>query len=146
MAAVYNPIANEFFFAERGKGAFLNNKKIRVSETNNLEKSTIILSAFPNHEIEKLQKIFLRLMTTGGLRLLEHVLNLNLCYIAAGRYDGCISFYSTLPEWDKMPGILILEEAGGKITDFYGKEVKNDIIKFIASNKKLHNNMLKIVE
>ena len=146
LATVYNPATNEFFLAERGKGAFLNGKRIKVSKTKNPEKSTIVLSAFPNHEIEKLQRIFLRLMTSGGLRLLEHVLNLNLCYIANGRFDGYISFYSTLPEWDKLPGILILEEAGGKITDFSGNEIKKDSTKFVASNNKLHKDIMKIVE
>lgn len=61
-------------------------------------------------------------MTSGGLRLLTHLLNLNLCYIAAGRYDGIIAFYKALPEWDKLPGIFILEEAGGIITDFKGEK------------------------
>lgn len=145
MAVVYNPISDELFFAERGKGTWLNGKKIHVSEAADINRSTIILSAFPNHEIEMLQKIFLKLMTTGGLRLLQHVLNLNLCYTAAGRYDGCIAFYSRLPEWDKFPGMLILEEAGGKITDLNGAECKNDATKFIASNGKLHESLLRMV-
>jgi myo-inositol-1(or 4)-monophosphatase len=146
MSTVFNPISQEFFMAERGKGSFLNGKKIRVSETTDLNKSTIVLSAFPNHQIEKLQKIFVKMMTTGGLRLLEHVLNLNLCYIASGRYDGYVSFYSTLPLWDKLPGMLILKEAGGVITDFEGKKVKNDVVKFVASNRRLNKKLLEFVK
>jgi myo-inositol-1(or 4)-monophosphatase len=146
MSTVLNPFSQEFFMAEKGKGSFLNGKKIRVSETKDLNKSTIILSAFPNHQIDKLQKIFVKMMTTGGLRLLEHVLNLNLCYIASGRYDGYISFYSKLPLWDKLPGMLILREAGGVITDFEGRDVKNDVVKFVASNGKLHKKILEFVK
>lgn len=144
-ATVYNPSTNEFFYAEKGKGAFLNNKKIEVSKNRELEKSTIILGAYPNHQLEKLQKIFLNLMTSGGLRLLAHLINLNLCYIAAGRYEGIIGFYSILPEWDKLPGFFILEEAKGKVTDFSNKKWDNNIVKFIASNNLLHNELLKIV-
>lgn len=146
LSTVFNPVLNEFFMAEKGKGSFLNGKRIKVSDSTDIKKSTIILSAFPNHEIGKLEKIFVNMMTTGGLRLLGHVLNLNLCYIASGRYDGCISFYSNLPIWDKCSGMLILREAGGMLTDFNGDELRDDAVKFIASNGKIHKEMLNIVK
>jgi len=141
-ATVYNPITKELFFAEKGKGAFLNGKKIKVSKTKDLIKSTIILSAYPHYEIGTIEKIFTRLMNSVGLTLLLHLVNMNLCYIADGKYDGIIGYYSILPEWDKLPGVFILEEAGGLITDINGKKWNKSTTKFIASNKILHKNLL----
>jgi myo-inositol-1(or 4)-monophosphatase len=144
-SVVYNPITKDLFFAEKQKGAFLNNKRIEVSKTKDLHRSTIILAAFPNYKIKTLERIFSQLMRSGGLRLLMHVINLSLCYIAAGRYDGLIGFYKTLPEWDKVPGFFILEQAGGIVTDFSGRKWNNDTTKFVASNQNLHKELLKII-
>lgn len=144
-AVVYNPITKDLFWAERGKGAFNNNKKICVSKTKQLDKSTIILSAYPNYEIKKITKIFMSLMKTSGLRFLKLLTNLNLCYVAAGRYDGYIGFYKILPEWDKLAGFFILEEAHGVVTDFDNSEWNRNTTKFVASNNKLHEKIISIV-
>ncbi|MEM5777206.1 MAG: inositol monophosphatase [Candidatus Aenigmatarchaeota archaeon] len=144
-SVVYNPATKEFFYAEKSKGAFLNGEKIQVSSTNHLKKSTILFSVYPNYKLEKTTRIFVNLMKTGGLRFLTHLFNMNLCYVACGKFDGIIVFYKKLPEWDKIPGILILEEAGGLATNFDGKRWSRNDTKIIASNGILHKQLLKIV-
>ncbi len=115
------------------------------SSKKKLDETTIVLSAYPKYQVDKLERIFHILMSTGGLRLLMHSVNLNLCYVACGRYDGLIGFYKTLPEWDKVPGFFILEKAGGVVTDFSGKAWCKDTTKFIASNRQIHKLLLELI-
>ena len=143
-ATVHNPITKELWFAEKGKGSFLNGKKVKVSQTKDLNKSTITLTVFPNYKVKIMEKIFSKLMTSGGLRLLTHVANLNLCYIASGRYDGLLCFYRRLDEWDKIPGMFIAEQAGALVTDIKGKKYNKNTSEFIASNKFLHKKILSL--
>ncbi|OHE55543.1 MAG: hypothetical protein A3K61_05400 [Thaumarchaeota archaeon RBG_16_49_8] len=144
-SAVLCPVTGELFTAEKGKGAALNNRRIEVSSINDLNKATVVFSAFPDYEVERLGKIFSLLMKSGGLKLLSHVQNLNLCYLAAGRYDGYIVFLKELPLWDRLPGLLIAEEAGAVTTDFSGNSLSRDTSKFVTSNNLLHKDLLKMV-
>lgn len=120
LAAVYDPMRDEMFSAKRGKGAWLNGKPIRVSNTIELGKS-LLVTGFPydtwNTELDNF-KYFERLAKkTQGVRRLGSAA-LDLCYVAAGRFDGFWEF--KLKPWDIAAGGLIAEEAGAKVTAIDG--------------------------
>ena len=121
-AAVYDPLRDEMFSAERNKGAYLNGKKIQVSETKELEKS-LLVTGFPydtwNTELDNF-KYFERLAKkTQGVRRLGSAA-LDGCYVAAGRFDGFWEF--KLKPWDIAAAGLICEEAGAKVTAIDGRK------------------------
>src|SRR6476659_6625889 len=118
LASVYNPVMNELFFAEKGKGATLNDKPIRVSKKQNVVNACLV-TGFPYTYLD---------MPNGPLQIFEKLIRkgvpvrrlgsaaTDLCWVAAGRFDG---FYEhKLQAWDSAAGYLIVEEAGGKVTDF----------------------------
>ncbi len=137
---VYNPFTEEIFTAEKGKGAFLNhNKKLKVS-TRNINESLIEFGAGSTHKefteenFNLVKKIFEQCLDVR--RICSSALD--LCYIATGRIDGY--FERVLKPWDIAAGSLILEEAGGIITDYSGRPVqfaKQSSV--IASNGVIHN-------
>lgn len=121
LGAVYDPLRDEMFSAELGKGAFLNGKKIHVSSTTELGKS-LLVTGFPydtwNTELDNF-KYFERLgKKTQGVRRLGSAA-LDCCYVAAGRFDGFWEF--KLKAWDIAAGGIIASEAGGKVTAVDGK-------------------------
>lgn len=121
LGAVYDPMRDEMFTAERGKGAFLNGKKIRASATTELEKS-LLVTGFPydtwNTDLDNF-KYFERLAKkTQGVRRLGSAA-LDACYVAAGRFDGFWEF--KLKPWDVAAGGLIAEEAGARVTAIDGR-------------------------
>jgi myo-inositol-1(or 4)-monophosphatase len=116
LAAVYDPMRDEMFTAERGAGAFLNGKKIQISTVTELGKS-LLVTGFPydtwNTELDNF-KYFERLAKkTQGVRRLGSAA-LDLCYVAAGRFDGFWEF--KLKPWDIAAGGLIAAEAGATVT------------------------------
>ncbi len=122
LGVVYDPMRNELFAAERGKGAFLNSKRIQVSSITELEKS-LLVTGFPydtwDTELDNF-KYFERLAKkTQGVRRLGSAA-LDACYVAAGRFDGFWEF--KLKPWDVAAGGLIAKEAGGKVTAIDGRD------------------------
>lgn len=122
LGVIYDPMRDELFAAEKGKGAFLNGKPIRVSETTELEKS-LLVTGFPydtwDTELDNF-KYFERLAKkTQGVRRLGSAA-LDACYVAAGRFDGFWEF--KLKPWDVAAGGLIALEAGAKVTTIDGRE------------------------
>ncbi len=127
---VYAPIMQEMFCAEKGKGAWLNDKPIRVSDVDTL-KSSLIATGFPYYEFQQttayLELLGELMKTTHGLRRMGSAA-IDLAYTACGRFDG---FYETrLNAWDVAAGSLLVEEAGGKVSDFrqnsnhlFGKQI-----------------------
>ena len=142
LGAVYNPFINELFFAEKGKGAFLNDKKIKVSEKTEVIKSCLVTGFpytyldMPNGPLE----VFSKLIRKGiPVRRLGSAA-IDLCWVAAGRFDG---FYEhKLSAWDSAAGFLLVEEAGGKVTDFAGKYYSPYQPHILATNGKIHDEML----
>lgn len=145
LGAVYNPFLQELFFAEKNKGATLNNKKIAVTNKTTVEKS-ILVTGFPYTYLD---------MENGPLQIFERFIKkgipvrrlgsaaIDLCWVAAGRFDG---FYEhKLQAWDSAAGFLIVEEAGGKVTDFTGKKYSPYQPYLLATNGKIHEEMLKII-
>ncbi len=146
MGAVYNPIMNEFFFAERGKGATLNDKKISVSDKKEVLTSCLV-TGFPYTYLEQPNgpiQVFARLIKKGiPVRRLGSAAT-DLCWVAAGRFDG---FYEhQLNAWDSAAGFLIVEEAGGKVTDLNGDTYSPYQPGIIATNGGIHAELVKWVK
>ncbi|MEO8109988.1 MAG: inositol monophosphatase family protein [Ginsengibacter sp.] len=146
MGAVYNPIMNEFFFAERGKGATLNDKKISVSDKKDVLTSCLV-TGFPYTYLEQPNgpiQVFARLIKKGiPVRRLGSAAT-DLCWVAAGRFDG---FYEhQLNAWDSAAGFLIVEEAGGKVTDLNGGPYSPYQPGIIATNGGIHDELVEWVK
>jgi myo-inositol-1(or 4)-monophosphatase len=145
MGAVYNPALKELFFAEKGKGASLNDVRIHVSEETQVIKSCLVTGFpytyvnMPNGPLE----IFERFIRKGvPVRRLGSAAT-DLCWVAAGRFDG---FYEhKLEAWDSAAGYLIVEEAGGKVTDFDGNKYSPYQHRILATNGKIHDEMLDVI-
>jgi myo-inositol-1(or 4)-monophosphatase len=145
MAAVYNPHLNEFFFAEKGKGATLNDKPIQVStETRAIH--ACLVTGFPYTYINEPNgslEIFQRFVRKGVPVRRIGSAAIDLCWVAAGRFDG---FYEhKLEPWDSAAGYLIVEEAGGKVTDLQGNKFSVYQHKILATNGKIHEEMIGVI-
>jgi myo-inositol-1(or 4)-monophosphatase len=142
MGAVYNPFFKEFYFAQRGYGASLNDKKIQVSDQTDVIKSCLV-TGFPytylDHSNGPLE-VFSRLIRKGvPVRRLGSAA-MDLCWVADGRFDG---FYEhKLQAWDSAAGFLIVEEAGGRVSDFSGKKYSPYQPHIVATNGKIHDELL----
>jgi myo-inositol-1(or 4)-monophosphatase len=143
MGCVFNPFMNELFFAEKGKGAFLNNKPIKVSQKKQLE-SACLVTGFPYRwaktDIDPIP-VFERFIRHGlPVRRLGSAA-IDLCWVACGRFDAFWEY--NLNPWDIAAGYLIVEEAGGKITNFAGEPYSVYHKETMATNSLLHDAMLK---
>jgi myo-inositol-1(or 4)-monophosphatase len=142
MAVIYNPINGELFTASKGAGAWLNDKRIRVSKHKSLEGS-IIGTGFPyrkDQSVKHYLPVFETFMKkTAGLRR-PGAASLDLAYIAAGRYDGF--FEMGLNKWDIAAGVLIIREAGGLIGDLKGEGTYLETGNIVAANPKIFHQML----
>ncbi|MBC8384403.1 MAG: inositol monophosphatase [Candidatus Cloacimonetes bacterium] len=143
---VYNPILDEMFSAERGKGAFYNDESIRVSETGEISNS-LIATGFPydrwqngDHYIREYLAFMKRCQ---GVRRVGAAA-VDLCYVAMGRLDGF--FERKLKPWDMAAGSLIVAEAGGNISRFNGNKWHYLDDTIIASNGIIHNRMIDILK
>lgn len=141
LGAVYNPIINEFFFAEKGKGAYLNDERIHVSDQNLVEKSCLV-TGFPYTYLDSPNgplQCFERFIRRGiAVRRLGSAA-IDLCWVAAGRFDG---FYEhKLNAWDSAAGFLMVEEAGGKVTDFKGDHYSPYQPHILATNGIIHDEL-----
>ncbi|HVZ96777.1 MAG TPA: inositol monophosphatase family protein [Chitinophagaceae bacterium] len=146
MGAVYNPIIKEFFFAERGRGATLNDRKISVSNKTEVLKSCLV-TGFPYTYINQPNgplEVFGRLIRRGvPVRRLGSAA-IDLCWVAAGRFDG---FYEhKLNAWDSAAGFLIVEEAGGKVTDLKGNPYSLYQPGIVATNGAIHEELIKWIQ
>ena len=142
MGAVYNPIINEFFFAEKGKGATLNDEKISVSDKTDVLTSCLV-TGFPYTYLDDPNgplEVFSRLIRKGiPVRRLGSAA-IDLCWVAAGRFDG---FYEhQLNAWDSAAGFLIVEEAGGKVTNLAGERYSPFLPGIVATNGKIHEELV----
>ncbi len=145
LGAVFNPHMNEFFLAEKGKGATLNDRPIRVSAEKNAMNSCLVTGFpytyinTPNGPLEVFEKFIRKGVPVRRLGSAA----IDLCWVAAGRFDG---FYEhKLEPWDSAAGYLIVEEAGGKVTDHLGNEFSIYQHKVLATNGKIHDEMVHII-
>ena len=140
-AVVYDPTRDELFTAERGKGAQLNGQPIQVSKIANL-KECLVATGFPSHKRHKNPNIFFYhqiTLHTHGVRRAGSAA-LDLCCVACGRYDGFWEF--NLNPWDTAAGVLIVEEAGGKVSRFDGSPFQLDSRETLASNGLVHDALI----
>lgn len=141
---IYDPNNDELFTAEKGKGAFLNSKRIRVSQTDSLSQS-LLVTGFPYNITENpdyaVEHFINFLMKAQAVRRLGSAA-LDLAYIASGRFDG---FWEVaLNPWDMAAGILIVSEAGGKVSNFSGDIFSIYHKQILASNEKVHDEMVRV--
>lgn len=146
MGVVYNPFINEFYFAQKGYGATLNDKKIRVSDEGSVS-SACLVTGFPYTYLDQPNgplEVFSRLIRKGvPVRRLGSAA-MDLCWVAAGRFDG---FYEhKLQAWDSAAGFLIVEEAGGRVSDFKGSRYSPYQPHIVATNGKIHDELLKWID
>ncbi len=145
LGAVYNPFISEMFFAEKGKGATLNDKKISVSSKKEVLHSCLV-TGFPYTYLD---------MENGPLQIFERLIRkgvpvrrlgsaaIDLCWVACGRFEG---FYEhKLMAWDSAAGYLIVEEAGGRVTDMKGNKYSPYQHQIIATNGFIHDELVEVV-
>lgn len=145
LAITYAPFTNEMFSAEKGKGAFLNDIKIKISKINSVKNSLLIYChGSDDKSIKRAISIF------SNLKPLSRDINrpksaqTELAFVAAGRFDAFISPGTNT--WDIAGGALLVREAGGRVTDFSGQEWdirKKDIL---ASNGRVHDEILELIK
>ena len=145
LGAVYNPFINEMFFAQKGLGATLNDKKISVSKKTEVIHSCLV-TGFPYSYLD---------MPNGPLEVFERFVRkgvpvrrlgsaaIDLCWVAAGRFDGF--FEHSLQAWDSAAGYLIVEEAGGKVTDMNGDKYSPYQKKIVATNGLIHDELIEVI-
>ena len=139
-AVVCNPFYNELFTAARGEGAFFNGKKIHVSKVATLSTS-LLCTGFPVRN----RKVSANLQYYGDFTQLSHGVRrdgsaaLDLACVAAGRFDGFWEF--GLNKWDTAAGVLLIEEAGGRVSDFQGKPYQLGGPVILATNGRIHEEM-----
>jgi len=138
---IYDPNRNEMFAAERGSGSRLNGATVHVSRTLHLQES-LVATGFPSHKRHKNPNIhFYHQLTlrSHGVRRAGSAA-LDLCYVSCGRYDGFWEF--NLNPWDTAAGVLIVQEAGGTVTNFSGLPFSIDSRQVLASNSTIHEELL----
>ena len=144
-AVVFAPEKNELYTASRGQGAYLNDKRLRVSKRQNLEES-LIATGFPvaDQSITDLYLIILKkvIANTAGARR-EGAAALDLCAVAAGLYEGFFEF--NLKPWDIAAGALIVYEAGGLVTDIEGENSWLKTGNIVAGNPKAVGALLRFI-
>ena len=146
VAAVYDPTRKELFTAERGGGAFLNGQPIRVSLARELV-DAMLVTGFPYDVHERVEEIVgLFGAFVGRARAVRRLGSaaIDLCYVAAGRLDAF--WESDLKPWDTAGGSLIVQEAGGGVTDMAGGGFRSRARSVLASNGLLHGPMLKVID
>jgi myo-inositol-1(or 4)-monophosphatase len=143
---VYDPNLDELFTAERGSGAYLNGRRMKVSSSSDLISSLLVtgfpydIAQNPDNAVEHFVNF---LMEGQGIRRLGSAA-LDLSYVAAGRLDG---FWEVnLHPWDMAAGVLFVREAGGMVTDFAGATSTIYNKQVLASNGKIHTPMLNILK
>ncbi len=146
VGAIYNPNLNELFTAAKGRGAFLNGKRIRVSAEKDLIKSLLVtgfpydVHTSPENNLANFQKFIKRAQAVrrpGSAAI-------DMAYLAGGRFDG---FWEIkLKPWDAAAASLMIAEAGGRITNFSGGRYSIYYPECLATNGKVHKQMLEILK
>lgn len=145
LGVTFDPTRDELFAAERGRGASLNGKAIRVSETEELSES-LIVTGFP-YDFKR-REDFARHLTrflveSRGVRR-DGSAAIDMAYVACGRFDGF--WEEGLNPWDMAAGLLLIEEAGGQVTGYYGAKFNIYQPPIVASNGFIHKQMLDVLQ
>jgi len=144
--AIYDPTRKELFTGERSAGSFLNGTRLQVSGTDALLEA-LLVTGFPYDVHQKLHSLIEMFSAfLGQARAVRRLGSaaLDLCYVAAGRFDGF--WEQSLRPWDVSAGALIVEEAGGRITGMDGTRFDPAAAHLVASNGRIHDAMLQVIE
>jgi myo-inositol-1(or 4)-monophosphatase len=145
LGVVYDPLLDELFSGRRGDGARIGDRELRVSEEDQIGRALLATGfAYDVHRAEddNVDHFAHFVKVARGLRR-DGSAALDLCYVAAGRLDG---FWELkLHPWDVCAGSLIVEEAGGRLSDFHGRPSTGDGRRTVASNGKLHDAMIEVL-
>ena len=143
---VYQPLLDELFTAIKGEGAYKNNFRIYVSQRNSLNES-LLATGFPydlrNSDQNNIKHFNNFILKTRAVRR-AGAAALDLSYVGMGRLDGF--WEPKLSPWDVAAGSLIIKEAGGTVTDFEGKEFNIYYPNIVASNGKIHKQILEVIQ
>ena len=149
-AMIYNPAADEMFWAERGGGAFLNERRLRVSARRELKDAVFatgipFAAVAPQHRLAFARTLGVLMPQVAGIRRFGAAA-LDMAWVAAGRFDGYWEL--GLKPWDMAAGLLIVREAGGSVTDPAGAEsgvIEGGSNNVVCGNPHLHAKLLQIV-
>lgn len=142
---IYDPIHNDMFMAEKGRGAFLNERRLAVSRRDNFEEAMLV-TGNPRLSDEQGKSGFELLNNMSGCHGCVRYTGataLDLAYIAAGRYDA--GWFTRHQPWDIAAGMLLVQEAGGYLTQINGKTASMEAGTLLATNKVLHPGMLNLL-
>ena len=142
---IYQPLTDESFWAEKGRGAWLNERRLRVSSRRHLDEALIATGVpYRGHgQLPRFQKILDAVSPeVAGIRRFGSAA-LDLAWVAAGRYDGF--WEEDLQPWDIAAGILLVREAGGFVTDFRGADAALASGQVLAANGEIHSKLHKLV-
>lgn len=145
LGVVFNPFHHELFFAEKGEGAYLNDVQIRVSSTPRLDRA-LLATGFPyDRKTSPVNNYdhFLNFQQEAQACRRAGAASLDLAYTAAGRLDGY--WEMKLKPWDVAAGQLLVTEAGGRVSDFAGRDFDTYGVECLASNGRFHAEMLAIL-
>ena len=145
LGVVYDPLRDELFAAERGEGATLNGRRVRASDSDDLNRA-LLCTGFPYDVRERgdFARHFRNFIMSAQSVRRDGTAALDLAYVAAGRFDG---FYEEgLRPWDVAAGVLLVEEAGGRITHYDGKPFHIYTPPIAASNGLVHDAMLEVLQ
>lgn len=145
VGVVYEPLRNELFEAVRGGGARRSGKPIRVSSASTVQSALLATGfAYDVHDspVDNLDRLARAVKAAGGVRR-DGSAAIDLCYVACGRFDGYWEL--KLHAWDVAAGILIVEEAGGRVSDLGGGPAPADGREILASNGLLHEDLVRLL-
>jgi myo-inositol-1(or 4)-monophosphatase len=145
--AIYDPTLDEMFTARRGHGAYLNGSRIRVSGTTALRNAAIIFEWWDKEPSildplgleRKIYRYTRSLRSPGSIAL-------NLCSIASGRFDGLITVFSKSPIYETPAGAVIVEEAGGQVTNSLGRSWESLSRSIVAAGPRLQRRLLSLIQ
>jgi myo-inositol-1(or 4)-monophosphatase len=144
IGVIYDPTRDEMFVAERGQGATLNDRRIRVSEVDDLN-AAMLCTGFPYNVRERpnFARDFVNFTMEAQAVRRDGSAAIDLAYLACGRFDGF--WEDGLNAWDTAAGLLMIEEAGGRVTDFKGGPLSVYTPKVLASNGLIHDKMMQVL-
>jgi len=143
LGIVFNPVTKELYLAEKGKGAYLNGRKIKVNKISNLSRTLLIFNR--GKDLKGGIKVLAKIISLSRARTIRAFGSghLELCQLALGKVEGYISKDPTC--YDSIAGALIVNEAGGKTTDFKGNKFTIYSPSLLVTNGKIHNKILKLI-
>lgn len=142
LGVIYAPAIDEFYFVEKGKGSFLNSKKINVSNVQELNSSYVFYCEGSEKNRNKTKKILTDLYPkVRDIRKIGSA-GIEISWVASGKGDAF--WTSKIDPWDVAAGVLLIKEAGGQVTDFNKKDWVIKRTNLLFSNSKIHNQILKI--